>query len=118
MRSYYNWTPAQRLEGDKLVKQAISEGRLPDPNTQPCVICGKQYGVRHYHQEDYTPEHIVENSMCVCAECHRQIHMRWWHGDAYRRYMMSKPNGEKYMALFQSYYDKFREGGGIDPAAK
>ena len=118
MRYYYNWSPEQRMEGDRLVKQAIQEGKLPDPNTQPCAICGTTYGTHHYHQEDYTPEHIVENSICVCATCHREIHMRWWHMQNYRQYMARKVNGEKYIKLFDEYYQKFRDGGGIDPARK
>lgn len=116
MRYYYQWSPEQRNEGDKIVKQAIAEGRLPDPNTQPCVICGTRYGLRHYHQEDYTPEHIVENSMCVCAKCHATIHLRWWHQTSYREYMRKKVNGEKYMKIFDEYERKFREAGGTNPA--
>ena len=116
MRYYYQWSPEQRKEGDQIVKQAIADGILPKPETQPCVICGRQYGVRHYHQEDYTPEHIVENSMCVCAACHRQIHMRWWHDAEYRAYMKRQKNGEHYMKLFDENFKKFRESGGFDPA--
>lgn len=118
MRSYYQWTPEQRMEGEKLVKEAIASGKLPDPNTQPCVICGKQYGARHYHQEDYTPENIVENSMCVCAACHREIHLRWWHPEKYREYMTRQMNGLKYMKIFDEYYHKFLQAGGTDPARK
>jgi len=118
MRYYYNWSPSQRLDGDKIVKQAIHEGKLADPNTIPCAICGRTDIGREYHQEDYTPEHIVENSICVCRKCHWHIHMRWWRMPEYRIYMQSKPNGAKYMQIFDDYYQRFKESGGTDPARK
>lgn len=88
MKSYNGFTGEQRIAGDEIVKKAIADGLLPNPNTQPCCICGQDKGIRHYHQEDYTPEHIVENSRCVCWRCHMMIHTRFWHPKSFEKYMI------------------------------
>ena len=41
MKSYNGFTGEQRIAGDKIVKKAIADGLLPNPNTQPCCICGQ-----------------------------------------------------------------------------
>lgn len=88
MKSYNGFTPYQRTKGDKILKAAIGSGLIPDPNTQPCQICGQTQGIRHYHNEDYTPENIVNDARVLCWRCHMMLHSRFSHPESFAKYMI------------------------------
>ena len=88
MNSYNGFTAYQRQKGGKLIKKAIEAGVLEDPMKCSCVICGQDKGIRHYHNEDYSPEHIIEDAKVVCWRCHMMIHTRFKHPLSFAKYMM------------------------------
>lgn len=88
MNSYNGFTPYQRAQGDKVLKEAIARGEIADPMTQPCCICGQDKGIRHLHCEDYSPDKIVQDSRVVCWRCHMMIHTRYKHPLSFAKYMM------------------------------
>ncbi len=89
MKSYNGFTPEQRQRGGELIKKAIADGILPPLNTQPCVICGQDKGIRHYHCEDYSEENVVADARVVCWQCHMMIHTRFSHPQSFARYMLN-----------------------------
>lgn len=102
MNSYNGFTGHQREQGDKLLKEAIAKGIIPDPMTQPCFICGQNEGIRHYHNEDYSPENIIENARCVCWRCHMMIHSRFRNPEAVAQYFIGVVlYGKKYPPVFR-----------------
>ena len=76
MREYNGFTGEQRLQGDRIIKQAIKDGILPPLHEVKCSICGQDKGVRHYHNEDYTPGNVVSDAIPICFRCHMHIHAR------------------------------------------
>lgn len=88
MKSYNGFTPAQRTQGDKILKIAVSNGIIPEAMKTPCTICGQDNGIRHYHCEDYTPENIISDARVVCWRCHMMIHTRFAHPLSFGKYMM------------------------------
>ena len=77
VNTWYNgFSPEERDEGDKIIKKAIEEGRLPPLNKTKCCICGQDKGVREYHCEDYSPENILDDVVPLCKKCHMYLH-RW-----------------------------------------
>lgn len=88
MKSYNGFTPEQRYQGDAILKDAISKGVIPAPNTRRCCLCGQAEGILHYHNEDYTPEHVVTDARVVCWRCHMMIHSRFRHPQSFAKYMI------------------------------
>lgn len=74
LTEYNGFSPEERDEGDKIIKKAIEEGILPDLHSIPCELCGQDKGVREYHAEDYSPDKILDDVICVCKSCHLHIH--------------------------------------------
>ena len=77
LSEYNGFSPEDRIKGDKIIKKAIDEGILPDLHTIPCALCGQDKGVREYHAEDYSPDKILDDVICVCKSCHIHIHSQW-----------------------------------------
>ncbi len=86
--SYNGFSPEERIKGDKIVKQAIERGEIPPPNTVHCAMCGQTRGIRHYHQEDYSPENVVADSVCLCWRCHMMLHSRFSHPRSWHKYFV------------------------------
>lgn len=86
MKSYNGFTGEQRMEGDRILKRAIAAGEIPSPMTQPCAMCGQTEGIRHYHCEDYSPEHIVDDAVVLCWRCHMMLHNRFYHPKSWYNY--------------------------------
>lgn len=38
--SYNGFSPEERDKGDKIIKQAIEDGKLPPLNKTKCCVCG------------------------------------------------------------------------------
>lgn len=76
MQSYNGFTPEERLRGEQILKEAIRNGILPPLNQTRCAICGQDKGIRHYHNEDYSPENIIADATPLCWRCHMHIHAK------------------------------------------
>lgn len=102
MKSYNGFTGAQRLAGDKILKQAIANGVIKPPMEQACCLCGQDIGIRHLHCEDYSPENIVNDARCVCWRCHMMIHNRFKHPLSFAKYMIEVTMyGKRYAPVFR-----------------
>lgn len=88
LKDYNGFTGAQREKGSRILKKAITEGRIPDPMTLPCAICGQTEGIRHYHNEDYSEEHVIEDAKPICWRCHMLLHKRYSHPLSFCKYMI------------------------------
>lgn len=88
MKSYNGFTPAQRIQGDAIVKEAIARGELPPLSEQKCCLCGQTKGILHYHQEDYSPDKVVASSRPLCWVCHMMLHSRFSHPLSFGKYMI------------------------------
>ncbi|MBR0472300.1 MAG: hypothetical protein IJI98_06330 [Methanosphaera sp.] len=98
---YNGFSSEERYEGDKIIKKAIKEGLLPDLHTIPCELCGQTKGIREYHTEDYSPDTILDNVICVCKHCHMHIHQKN-KGKGWYDYEEMLKRGEK----TKPWYDK------------
>lgn len=115
MKSYNGFSPAQRMEGDKILKEAINNGVIPAPKDMACCLCGQTQGIKHYHNEDYAPEHVIDDARCLCWRCHMMLHTRYRHPLSYAKYMIDvaiykkrfEPvfKGNDWQALEQHYID-------------
>lgn len=88
MKSYNGFSPSQREKASRIQRQAIKDGVMPNPNELKCVLCGQDRGIRHYHNEDYSDEHIIDNARCLCWRCHMMIHGRFAHPKSFAKYMI------------------------------
>lgn len=88
MQSYNGFSAYERSKGQKILNAAIARGEIPDANELSCVICGQDKGIRHYHNEDYSPENIITDAHCVCWRCHMMIHKRFNHPNSFAKYML------------------------------
>lgn len=95
MREYNGFSPEERMNGDRIIKEAIKRGILPPLNETVCAICGQDKGVRHYHNEDYTPSKVVEDATPLCFRCHMHIHARNKNTANWKRYEMEVVQGNK-----------------------
>lgn len=113
MNSYNGFTGAQREQGDKILKEAIAKGVIPDPMTIPCEICGQDKGIRHYHCEDYSPQNIISNARCLCWRCHMMLHSRFRNAEATAQYFIGVTlYGKKYPPVYRHNFeilDKMKE---------
>lgn len=98
MKSYNGFTPAQRMAGDKLIKQAIADGIKPPATV--CVECGQKHGIIHYHCEDYSPDNVVDDAVAMCWLCHMMLHCRHRNPTAYAVYVDQVKKGKKFPATF------------------
>lgn len=93
-KDYKGFTPKQRLENLKRVKEAISLGKLEDPKNMKCEICGQDKGIREYHCMDYNPEIAMDSLKCLCFKCHRYLHVKEI-GESHKYYNNAKDYFEK-----------------------
>ena len=98
MKSYNGFTPEQRETGDKIIKEAVAKGIIPKANATPCVLCGQDKGIRHYHCEDYSPDKIVADTRVLCWRCHMMLHTRYKHPLSYGKYMID-------VAIYHKQFD-------------
>ena len=75
MGPYNIFTGKERIKGEDLINKAIEEGKLPPKNKIKCCICGQDKGIRDYHNEDYSPENILEDAVPICRRCHLRLHI-------------------------------------------
>lgn len=69
-KRFYTRHP-NHLKAKNIVKNAIRDGKLPQPNSLQCS-CGES--AQHYHHHlGYAPEHLLD-VIPVCQECHRKLH--------------------------------------------
>lgn len=95
MKEYNGFTPQQRIEGNKIIKKAIKDGILPPLNQTKCAICGQDKGVRHYHNEDYSPENIIADATPLCWRCHMHIHAKNKNTPKWKKYEKEVIQGNK-----------------------
>lgn len=101
MNSYNGFSPAQRQKGDKIIKAAIAEGKLKPLTEVKCYICGQDEGIRHYHNEDYSPENVIADARPVCWRCHMMIHKRFRHPKSYEKYISEVKAGKRYPPVYK-----------------
>lgn len=102
LKSYNGFTADQREEGDKILKKAISEGKLLPPSKCKCYLCGQDKGIRHYHCEDYSEENILDDSKVLCWRCHMMVHTRFRHPRSFGEYMLEVViNGKQYPPVYK-----------------
>lgn len=111
---YKGYSPQQRMENLKRVKEAIKDGILEDPYNMRCEICGQDKGVREYHCYDYNPEVSLRSLKCLCWKCHRNLHVLE-KGESHEYYTWAKRYFEKvkmgkvYAPKYTKYYTKEME---------
>lgn len=104
LSEYNGFTPEERMKGDKIIKKAIADGILPDLHTIPCELCGQTKGIREYHAEDYSPDKILDDVICVCKKCHRHIHAKNKETPYYKQYEKDIRNGKIYEPEYNKRY--------------
>jgi hypothetical protein len=72
--SNIEWTDDQKVLARTRLNTAVQAGKLPRPNTLPCVDCGHVWtGIGNRHEYDhhlgYAPEHFF-TVQPVCKRCH------------------------------------------------
>lgn len=93
MKSYNGFTPSQRRAGDRIIKDAISSGKLAPLSECSCAFCGQSKGILHYHAEDYTPDRILNDVVPLCWRCHMMVHRRFSHPRSFAAYMEDVQGG-------------------------
>lgn len=111
MKSYNGFSPKERMEGDRLIKQAIKDGILKPLNECSCVLCGQDKGIRHYHCEDYSPQNVVQDAKCLCWRCHMILHSRFRHKEAYINYIKEVKSGKRYEPVYRNDFRILEENG-------
>lgn len=103
---YYNgFSPKERERGNEIIKEAIKKGLLPPLNEVECAICGQNKGIRHYHNEDYSPENIVEDATPLCWRCHMHIHSKRKDTPKWKRYEEEVINGDgRWKPVYNKYW--------------
>lgn len=86
---YNGFSGYEREKGDRILKEAIAQGVIPSPMTQPCCICGQDQGIRHYHCENYSPSLIVNNARVLCWRCHMMLHSRFRDSETTAKYFIN-----------------------------
>lgn len=70
MKSYKQWSKADRLASLKKTKAAIANGVIPEATK--CNRCGQTEGIIQYHNHDYSdPIKFLES---LCWRCHMIHH--------------------------------------------
>lgn len=80
MRSRAGLFRVPARDGDKKqararANHAVDAGRLPDPNSLPCVDCGHKYDGQRRHEYDHHMGYSAEHQLtvqAVCSVCHRR----------------------------------------------
>ena len=105
--SWYNgFSPEERMEGGRIIKQAIRDGIIPDERLMKCERCGQDKGIRVYHCEDYSPDKILGNLTCLCWRCHMQIHSKYKNSYEWRKYEEDINNGKRYPPVYNKYWTR------------
>jgi hypothetical protein len=102
MNSYNGFTGEQREQGNKIIKKAIKDGILKPLTEVECLYCKQKEGIRHYHNEDYTPENIISDAIPVCWRCHMMIHKRFRHPKSYEKYFAEIKKGKQYPPVYRA----------------
>lgn len=71
-RKRYHISHPEYRESSNLVKNAITAGKLPRPDTLKCHYCPEQ-AEQYHHYLGYEPEHRLD-VVPVCRICHNKIH--------------------------------------------
>lgn len=101
MVGWYNgFSPKTRMRGDKILKKAVSDGVLPPLDSVKCAWCGQDKGIRHYHNEDYSPENIIQDATPLCWRCHLMLHSRWRYPKSYKFYKKLVDNGQTFPPVY------------------
>lgn len=105
------FTAVQRNAGDKLIKEAIADGRLKQLTECTCSQCGQDEGIIHYHTEDY--DNPVETAEPWCWRCHMMWHSRYRAPKAALRYFEKIKAGERFPAVYGSNFKILHEEHGV-----
>jgi hypothetical protein len=99
LRSYKQWTAAQRRKSAKKTKAAIVEGIIPSPEKLGCNRCKQQLGIIHYHNHDYSdPIKYLEP---LCWRCHMLLHSINRNPEAVNDYWSEIFQGKQYPPVFK-----------------
>lgn len=111
MKDYNGFTPAQRNEGDRIIKKAIADGILPPPTK--CRICGQTEGIMHYHAENYEPDKILKSCRSLCWRCHLVFHSRFRAPEQAKKYFKEVLSGKKYPPVYKHNFYVLKRDHGI-----
>lgn len=75
INSYRGYSHNERLAVQRIINQAIKDGKIQSPLDLPCEICGQTKGIREWHSWEYAKETALETIQCVCYRCHRNWHV-------------------------------------------
>jgi hypothetical protein len=114
LKPYNGFSGKQRDEGDKIIKQAIKEGRLIPLTEAVCVMCGQDKGIRHYHCEDYSPENILNDAKCYCWRCHMIWHSRFKYPEQVKKYFDEIAAGKRFPPVYRHDFTILRLYHGIN----
>lgn len=105
LKAYNGFSGVERRRGGQLGGWLRAAGCLTLPPI--CDICGSR-GPLGLHSETY---YHVARDPALCRSCHRALHLRFWHWDAWRRIVdASSVTGREWFALAP------RDRGGTDIA--
>ena len=113
MKSYNGFSPKERIEGDKIIKQAIKDGILENLNTATCSVCGQDKGIRHYHCEDYSPANILSDARCMCWRCHMILHSRFRYPNEAKKYFEEVKACKRYRPVYRNNFDILKNEHGM-----
>ena len=105
---YNGFSPQERMKGGKIINEAIKKGELKDLRLMKCERCGQDKGVRVYHCEDYSPENILNDVVCLCYKCHMQIHTNkaYRNTKRYKKYEKDINNGLIYPPVYTKWWSE------------
>lgn len=109
LKSYNGFTPEQREQGDRIIKEAIAKGELKPLKDCVCADCGQDKGIRHYHTEDYSPDKILKAVVPLCWRCHMMLHSRFRHPKSYAAYKEAVKNGKRYAPVYRHDFAALEE---------
>lgn len=66
--------PSEKIQqaASNVIRTLIRQGKLPSPDTIPCIDCGKKAEVYHHHL-GYNKSHWAD-VVALCKSCHHKRH--------------------------------------------
>jgi hypothetical protein len=98
LKPYNGFSGEERRRGGQLAVWLLAAGCVALP--AQCDVCARREPLQ-LHNETY---YHVGRTPALCRRCHRAIHLRHWHWDAWRRIVdEAATSGEEWFALTPRY---------------
>jgi len=97
MKSYKQWSAAERTASLKKTNQAIKDGLIPQATK--CERCGQTEGKVMYHNEDYSDP--IKYLVSMCWRCHMILHSQYRAPMACDKYWLEIKAGKMYPPVFK-----------------